>query len=56
MRTGKGVIVVLNWQYRIAEAKEGRMGTFSVEWLLGNNSMQGLEEGLLAGTVSGEEY
>ena len=43
MRTGKGVTVVYNWQYRAAAAKEGRMDTFSVEWLLENNSVLGLD-------------
>lgn len=41
MRTGRSVIVVHNWQYRAA--KEGRMGTFSVQWLLENNHMLGLD-------------
>lgn len=43
MRTGRSVIVVHNWQYRVAAAKEGRMGTFSVQWLLENNHMLGLD-------------
>lgn len=43
MRTGKGVTVVHNYNPRVAAAKVGRMGTFSVEWLLENNSMLPLD-------------